>query len=159
MRLFDKFRSDSRDKKDFEELRALRQRIVSEQWKRERVVSRLSLPEFAGELLDFEGIFTEFRLPETLTIADVVELTQLLKHTLQLQENEEALVASLQEILSPLTGIPEESGDGEDYGMRVSLLDRLHDPIGSIERIVRRALASEFWHLRETIQGNIYSVS
>ena len=94
MRLFDKFRSESRDRKDFEELRALHSQIVRERWKREGVVNRSPLPEFAGELLDFEGIFCDRHLPGNLTIADVVELTQVLKHTQQMQGNEEALVAS-----------------------------------------------------------------
>src|SRR4051812_50115967 len=95
MRLLDMLRSGSRDRKDHADLQALHSQLVKERWKREGVINRLPLPEFAGELLDFEGIFSDFQLPSTLTVADVVELCQLLKHTLQLQGSEMAVVATL----------------------------------------------------------------
>jgi len=41
----------------------------------------------------------------------------------------------------------------------MSLLDRLPNTIAAIDHIVRTALASEFWHLRETIQSNVFTVS
>ena len=95
MRLLDSILSKSRDKKEQDALRALANKLVQGGFKRESVIASAPLPALAAALLDFEGVFSSFSLPEHPTAAETVQAERLLKQLLALQEGPEPEVPSL----------------------------------------------------------------
>src|SRR4051812_10479645 len=143
MRLLDTIFANNRDRRERDELHALHKILDKGRWKQEGVVNNSPFPPLARAILEFEGVFASLQLPHHPTAADTVQLIQLLRHLLSLQEGNRVEVA-LSELLAPLARSLPELAEGEDFGLTVSFLDRLDNPAAMIEGIVRTALSGPF---------------
>jgi hypothetical protein len=141
VRLFDTIKSKTRDRRFEDELRSLAEKIAEGRWKRDIVIAHAPLPTLAGALLDFEGLFSSFQVPEHPSAADTLRAAELFKQILALQEGrgvENALLALLEPLAQSLPALPE----GEDFGLWVSVVERLPNPVAVVDGIVRTALVS-----------------
>ena len=158
MRLLDAIRAKSRDRNEQDALRALTEKLAAGRSKRESVVANAPLPALAAALLDFEGVFSSFSLPEHPTPAEIVRTETLLKQLLALQEGTRAQSA-LFALLEPLAGSLPALPEGEDFGLSVSVLERLANPAAILDGIVRAALGSPFPRLSQAVQNNLLLAS
>lgn len=143
MRLLDTILSMSRDRKEQDALRALANKLAHGGSKRESVIAGAPLPALAASLLDFEGVFSSFSLPEHPSPAETVQAENLLRKLLALQEGTRA-ESALSELLVPLANSLPPLPAGEDFGLSVSVLERLTGPAAVLDQIVRAALVSPF---------------
>ena len=134
MRLLDAFRSKNRDQQDQAELRSLCDKVAQGRNERQRFIASSAIPSLAADLIDFEGLFSDWQLPQEPTVADAVRLTQILKHILTIRQTG-GIGPALAELLSPLAPYRPTQSDGEDFGLSIAVLDRLEDPATLIERI------------------------
>src|SRR5690242_6977238 len=122
MRLLDAIRGAYRDRRDLDELRFLANKVYDGRGMRNGVITRSSIPSLAGDLVDFEGVYSSWSHPQNPTPADIVQFTQLFKHLIALREGggvERALVDLLQPLDSCFPNLP----TGEDFGLSVTVLE------------------------------------
>jgi hypothetical protein len=158
MRLLDKLRGAYRDQRDQDELLSLVSKFTDGDGNRHAAVAATPFPSLAGDLLDFEGIYSSWSRPANPTPAEVIQLTELLKHLLSLRVGG-GVRSALSELLEPLAGSLPPLPQGEDFGLSISVLDRIGNPPAVIEGIVRAALKSPFRHLHQVVRDNLYIAS
>jgi len=158
MRLLDKFRGAYRDQRDQDELLSLIGKFTDGGGNRRTAIAATPFPPLAGELLDFEGVYSSWSRPANPNPADIIRLTELLKHLLSLREGGR-VNSALSELLDPLAASLPAMPEGEDFGLSVSILERLRNPAAVIEGIVRAALKSPFRHLHQVVQDNLLIAS
>src|SRR4051812_6875723 len=158
MRLLDVFRASAQRDEEYATLRSLHAKLLQTDRKRENILSRLPLPDLAGAIIDYEQIFSPPPIPPQPDPAITVLLTKLYQVLLTLRDTGQAEEA-LRQLLKPLSELIPPQPKGEDYGLTVSILDRLHDPIRLIDTIVKWALTSPFPRLQDTVQANLLLAS
>jgi hypothetical protein len=120
VRLLDTLFSRSRNRREIKELRALYAKLSEGRGQRDVVIARVPLPSLAGDILNFEGVYSRFQLPEQPSPAEIVHLEQLFKHLLALR-GRNGVEPALREFLDPLANsIPELPEGEEDLRLSVS---------------------------------------
>jgi Type IV secretion-system coupling protein DNA-binding domain len=158
VRLLDTLKSRARDRRFEDELRALAEKLAEGRWKRDIVIANVPLPTLAGALLDFEGVFSSFQIPEHPTPAETLETAELLKQLLALQEGR-SVENALLELLAPLAKNLPALPEGEDFGLWVSVVERLPNLAAVIDGIVRTALTSPLPRLSHVVRSNLLIAS
>jgi hypothetical protein len=105
-----------------------------------------------------EGLFSSFQVPEHPSAADTLRAAELFKQILALQEGrgvENALLALLEPLAQSLPALPE----GEDFGLWVSVVERLPNPVAVVDGIVRTALVSPLPRLSHVVRSNLLLAS
>jgi hypothetical protein len=101
VRLLDSLRGVYRDRRDQEELRSLVKLVADRGGERDTAIAATPFPALAGDLLDFEGVYSSWSCPPNPSPADLVQYTELLKHLLTLRA-EGKVASALAELLGPL---------------------------------------------------------
>jgi hypothetical protein len=158
VRLLDSLLAKSRDRKEQGALCALAEKLATGAGKRESVIAATPLPGLAAALLDFEGVFSPFAIPEHPSPAEIVQAENLLRKLLALQEGARA-ESALSELLAPLAASLPPLPAGEDFGLSVSVLERLTSPAAVLDQIVRAGLTSPFPRLAQAVQENLLLAS
>src|SRR3954452_17141635 len=158
MRLLDMFRGAYRDRRDQDELQSLIGKFTDGGGQRRAALAATPFPPLAGDLLDFEGVYSSWSRPANPNPAEIIQRTELLNHLLSLRQG--GRVGSvLAELLDPLEVSLPPLPQGEDFGLSISVLDRMNNPAAVIEAIVRTALRSPFRHLHQVVQDNLLIAS
>jgi hypothetical protein len=158
MRLLDKLKGVYRDQRDQDELLSLTRKFTDGGGERRAALAATPFPPLAGDLLDFEGIYSSWSCPENPNPADIIQLTELLKHLLSLREGGR-VKSALSELLDPVAASLPPLPQGEDFGLSLSVLDRMNNPAAVIEAIVKAALKSPFRHLHQVVRDNLLIAS
>src|SRR3954465_12163326 len=158
MRELDSLRGAYRDRRDQDELLSLIGKFTDRAGDRRAALAATPFPDLAGDLLDFEGVYSSWSRPQNATPADIIQLTGLLKHLLSLREGG-GVKSALSELLEPLATALPTLPEGEDFGLSVSVLERLRNPAEVIEGIVRVALKSPFRRVHGTVRDNLLIAS
>src|SRR4051812_32482638 len=158
MRLLDKLRGAYRDRRDQDELLSLVSQFTDGDGDRRAAVAATPFPSLAGDLLDFEGVYSSWSRPANPTPAEIIQLTEILKHLLSLRSGG-GVRSALSELLDPVASSLPAMPQGEDFGLSVSILERIRNPAAVIEEIVRTALKSPFRHLHQVVRDNLLIAS
>jgi hypothetical protein len=158
MRLLDSLRGAYRDRRDQDELQSLIGKFTDGAGDRRAALAATPFPDLAGDLLDFEGVYSSWSRPQNATPADIIQLTGLLKHLLSLREGG-GVKSALSDLLEPLATSLPTLPQGEDFGLSVSVLERLRNPAAVVEGIVRAALKSPFRRVHGTVRDNLLIAS
>jgi hypothetical protein len=118
MRLLDSLRGAYRDRRDQDELLSLIGKFTDRSGDRRAALAATPFPDLAGDLLDFEGVYSSWSRPQNATPADIIQLTGLLKHLLSLREGG-GVKSALFELLEPLATSPDLARGRGFWAVRV----------------------------------------
>jgi hypothetical protein len=107
-----------------------------------------------------KALWDKFKINARMVVSEeeIVQAENLLRKLLALQEGtraQSALVELLELLAASLPPLPE----GEDFGLSVSVLERLTSPAAVLDQIVRACLVSPFPRLSQTVQENLLLAS